>query len=95
MEVVIVFLPLLGAFIAGFFGRVIGDRGAQIVTCGFMLVAAVLSVITFFDVALGGNDRVTELFTWFDSGSFEVSWALRMDTSERGHAGGGERGARR
>ncbi len=80
MEVVIVLLPLLGAFIAGFFGRVIGDRGAQFVTCGFMVVAAILSIITFFDVAVGGGDRVTELFTWFDSGSFEVSWALRMDT---------------
>ena len=30
MEVVAVFLPLIGAIIAGFFGRVIGDRGAQI-----------------------------------------------------------------
>src|SRR3546814_2322235 len=24
--------------------------------------------------------RVTELFTWIDSGSFEVSWALKVDT---------------
>ena len=28
-----VFLPLLGATIAGFFGRFIGNRGAHIVTC--------------------------------------------------------------
>ena len=27
-----IFLPLLGAIVAGFFGRWIGDRGAQIVT---------------------------------------------------------------
>jgi NADH-quinone oxidoreductase subunit L len=34
MEVAAIFLPLLAAFIAGLFGRLIGDRGSQIVTCG-------------------------------------------------------------
>ena len=33
MEAAVVFLPLLGAAIAGLFGRVIGDRLAQLVTC--------------------------------------------------------------
>jgi len=80
MEVVAVFLPLIGAIIAGFFGRVIGDRGAQVITCVLMVVAAILSVFVFFDVAIGGNARTTELFTWFDSGSFEASWAIRADT---------------
>ena len=32
LETAIVLLPLIGAAIAGLFGRVIGDRGAQIVT---------------------------------------------------------------
>ena len=41
----IVFLPLLGALIAGFFGRLLGDRGAQVVTCGFMLVSMVLAAL--------------------------------------------------
>ncbi len=80
MDVLIVFLPLVGAILAGFLGKLLGDRGAQVVTCGPLLIAAVLSVIVFFDVALGGNARVTELFTWIDSGSFELSWALRVDT---------------
>jgi len=80
MEVVAVFLPLVGAILAGFFGRQLGDRGAQYVTCGLLLVSALLSIIVVFDVAVGGNARTTELFTWFDSGSFELSWAVRMDT---------------
>ena len=80
MEVVAVFLPLIGAIVAGFFGRAIGDRGAQVITCGLMVVSAVLCVFVFFDVAVGGNARTTELFTWFDSGSFEASWAIRADT---------------
>ncbi len=80
IDFAIVFLPLLGALIAGLFGRRLGDLGSQIVTCGPLLLAAVLSAIVFVDVAIYGNVRVSELFTWFDSGSFEASWALRVDS---------------
>ncbi len=79
IDVAIVFLPLIGALIAGLLGRQIGDRGAQVVTCGPMLVSAVLAVVVFVDVNYYGNARTTELFTWFDSGAFEASWALRVD----------------
>ena len=80
MEVATIFLPLLAAFIAGFFGRLIGDRGSQFVTAGAVLVSALLSIWLFVDVALHGNARTIELFTWIDSGTFEVSWALKFDT---------------
>ena len=33
MYAAIVFLPLLGAVVAGLFGRIIGDRIAQLVVC--------------------------------------------------------------
>jgi len=80
MEVAVVFLPLVAAFIAGFFGRWIGDRGAQFVTCSTVGVAAVLSVILFFNVGYQGGGRTVDLFNWIDSGAFEVSWSLRVDT---------------
>jgi NADH-quinone oxidoreductase subunit L len=80
MEIAVIFLPLLAAFIAGFFGRLIGDRGSQFVTAGAVLLSALLSIWLFVDVALHGNTRTIELFTWIDSGTFEVSWALKFDT---------------
>ena len=80
MDAVIVFLPLIGAIIAGFGGRWIGDRGAQLATCGPMVLAMLLSIWVFVDVAIFGNERVTEIFTWIDSGTFELSWAVRLDT---------------
>ena len=80
MEVAVVFLPLIGALVAGFLGRVIGDRGAQLSSCGFMVLSAILAVILFIDTVSSGETRVTELFTWFDSGTFEASWAIRVDT---------------
>jgi len=78
MYALIVFLPLLGAIIAGFFGRVIGDRGAQVVTCGGLLISAALSTVALFTVPYGEPFTV-ELATWIVSGSFAVDWALRID----------------
>ena len=75
-----VFLPLLGAFVAGFFGPWIGDRGAQIVTCGALLISAVLGAFLFDAVGLHGQGFERELFTWIDAGKLQVSWALHFDT---------------
>jgi NADH-quinone oxidoreductase subunit L len=79
LAVAVVFLPLIGAFVAGLFGRQIGDRGAQLLTCILMGASALLSLFVFHDVVIAGNVHVTELFTWIDSGSFELSWALKVD----------------
>ena len=56
-----------------------GDRAAQFVTAGAVLISAVLSWFLFFDVAVGGNVRTVELMTWIRSGGLDVSWALRVD----------------
>ena len=52
MDVVMIFLPLVAAAIAGLFWRHIGDRGAQLITCAALLVSMVLAWIVFFDVGL-------------------------------------------
>jgi len=80
MYAAVVFLPLLGALIAGFGGRIIGDRGAQLVTSAGVIAAAVMAVAIFIDVALGGHPRTVEVLRWIDIGSFEVSWALKFDS---------------
>jgi NADH-quinone oxidoreductase subunit L len=72
-------LPLFAAIVAGFGGKLIGDRGAQLVTCGAMLAAALIGVIAFGDVALGHHTYLIELFRWIRSGSFDVAWSVRLD----------------
>ena len=47
MYAAIVFLPLLGAVVAGLFGRIIGDRIAHLVTCGLMAASMLLGAICF------------------------------------------------
>jgi NADH-quinone oxidoreductase subunit L len=80
LDILAVFLPLLGAFVAGLFGRAIGDRWSQIVTCVCVLVAAAVSIVIFRDVALGHHVTDRFLLTWIDSGSFSANWALHIDT---------------
>ena len=75
----IVFLPLIAFLLAGLFGRWIGDRGAQVVTCVAVSVAALLAWIGFFSVIWGDGPTKVMLFTWITSGDFDVAWSLRID----------------
>jgi len=75
-----IFLPLIGGVIAGVFGTRMGDRASQLVTTVPMLIAATLSCYLLWDVGLQGNERTIQLFTWIDSGTLELNWALRFDT---------------
>ena len=76
----IVFLPLIGALIAGLFGRRIGDTGAQLVTCGAMVISALLSVVALYQVGFLHQPETVQVLRWIDSGAFEVDWVLRIDT---------------
>ncbi len=80
MYQLIVFLPLLGAAIAGLFGRYVGTKGAQLVTSSLLVVSAILSVVAFAQVGFMHHDAKVQIMTWISSGGFEVDWALRIDT---------------
>lgn len=84
MELLAVFLPLIAFLIAGIFGKNIGDKGAQFVTCAALIVAAFSSIVLFFDVILNrefaDQSYTTVLMDWISSGDFKVQWALRIDT---------------
>ena len=75
-----VFFPLLGAIIAGFFGRWIGDKASQMATVICMALAAICGLTVFCQVALGHAPQGVDIMTFVDVGGFEVSWALRYDT---------------
>ncbi len=76
----IVFLPLLGALIAGFFGRLIGDRPSEIVTTSLLMVSAVLSWVVFVRVGFGHETAHIAIAPWITSGELDTSWSLRVDT---------------
>ncbi len=89
LDILVVFLPLLGSVLAGIIVFVPAadkakqhslDLAAQWVSCGGLVLSMICAIVVFSDVALGGNAHTTELFTWIDSGALEVSWALKVDT---------------
>lgn len=92
MDVLAVFLPLIGSVIAGMIVFISDKDGedrerearldlyAQVITSAALVGSMILAYVIFKDVALDGNARTTQLFTWIVSGNFDVSWALKVDT---------------
>jgi NADH-quinone oxidoreductase subunit L len=58
-----------------------GSQPAELITSGFLVVAAILSWVAFFTFWIGGAtpERIPVL-NWFTSGTLVVDWALRIDT---------------
>ena len=73
----ILFAPLLGALIAGFGWRLIGERGAQVLTTGILFAAAALSWIVF--LTFDGQLQQIPVMDWIASGDFTSQWGIRLD----------------
>ena len=77
----IVFLPLAAAIVAGLFGGAIGKTPAKILTTGALFVSCALSWPIFLGF-LGGTAeaQVVTVLQWITSGDLAFDWALRVDT---------------
>ncbi|HEX5238608.1 MAG TPA: NADH-quinone oxidoreductase subunit L [Sphingomicrobium sp.] len=76
----IVFLPLLAAIVAGLFGRWIGKTASKVITTGALFVGAILSWPIFFHYIAGSAEpAVVPVMHWIQSGTLNVDWALRVD----------------
>ena len=80
MEQLILFLPLAGAIISGFFGKRIGDRASEILTSLFTTIAAFFSIVIFYKVISEGYENNIILFKWIYSGSLDVNWSIKIDS---------------
>lgn len=77
MEKIILFAPLVGAIIAGFGWRQIGEKGAMYVTTGLLFLACLLSWIVF--LGLGQDTQYIPILRWIESGALSTDWSIRMD----------------
>ncbi len=78
---VLVLAPLLGALIAGLFGRRIGDVASQGVTTGLLFLACALAWVSFAGVIWGDWGHFTvELAPFVNVGKFQSDWAIRVDS---------------
>ncbi|UKA47936.1 NADH dehydrogenase subunit 5 (mitochondrion) [Coccidioides posadasii str. Silveira] len=80
MYLVIILLPLLGSIVSGFFGRKVGVKGAQIITCSLIIITTLLSILAFFEVGYNNVPIEINLIRWIDSESLYVLWGFYFDS---------------
>ncbi len=80
MAYLLIFLPLVASFVAGFFGRTIGDKKSQLITCSAVTISAFISIYYFFDVALGKQIYNYKIFNWISSDKLILNWSIYIDT---------------
>jgi len=79
MELSIIFLPLIAAITAGFFGRFIGDRNSEILTSLLVSISAILSIYVFYEVIANNYQENIVIAKWISSGSLDVNWSMNID----------------
>ena len=77
MVSIILFAPLIGAIIAGFGHRIIGDKGAQYLTTALLFLSAALSWVVFLDLPEGTQH--IQIMRWVESGTLSADWSIRLD----------------
>jgi NADH-quinone oxidoreductase subunit L len=77
---IILFGPLVGAAVAGLFGRRIGDTASMAVTTGFLFLSAILSWTVFAKWTWGGLEPFTVTYAPFiQVANFVSHWSFRLD----------------
>ena len=75
----IIFAPLLGSIIAGFFHEKIGEKAILNLTTLLIFLSSFFSWIIF---VLSDYNKVEEiiLIKWIESGSLVINWEIRIDS---------------
>ena len=77
MTQLILFMPLVGALIAGFGWRITGIRGAQWITTSLLFLSCFFSWIVF--LTHGPETQHYHILTFIQSGFLDTSWGIRLD----------------
>ena len=78
MEYAILFLPLFGSLV-GYFGKSLTNYFAEISTCIFVSISAILSMIVFWNGIQDGVHGNYIIFEWISSGGFTANWSINID----------------
>ena len=78
-EYLIIFLPLLGSIISGFFGKYLGSRNSEILTSLFISISAIFSFLIFYKVLNQNYTNNLNILTWIKIGRLNVNWSITID----------------
>ena len=80
MYLLIVFLPIIGSFVSGFFGRFVGRKGAVLISTGCTMTSSFFSVLCFYEVGLCSCPCYLHLASWMSCEMFDASWGFLFDS---------------
>ena len=80
MYLIIILLPLLGSIISGFFGRKVGIKGAQLITCSSVILTTILTILIFIEVGYNNIPVTVNLIRWIDTETINVFWGFYFDS---------------
>ncbi len=78
MEYAIIFLPLIGS-IFGYLGRSITKFFSEIFTTLLVTIAAILSIIVFWNGIKNTKYGNYQIIEWISSGDFVANWSINID----------------
>nr|YP_009476593.1 NADH dehydrogenase subunit 5 [Chroomonas placoidea]AVM81086.1 NADH dehydrogenase subunit 5 [Chroomonas placoidea] len=80
MYLTIIFLPLIGCFFSGFFGRLLSPKGSAFMTVLFVFLSFCFSLVGVFEIGLSHCPTYIKFYPWFDSGMFDATWGFLFDS---------------
>jgi len=80
MYLLVLAIPALSAFVTGFFGKLLGKNGVQIINISCMFITFLVSSFIFYEVALLQYTCFVDLGLWFNLGSARVNFEFLFDT---------------
>ena len=79
MYLLVIYLPLISAFVAGFCGRWLGKKGASWFTTILLGITFLLSCFIFYEVCLYRVPCYINIFPWIQIDNLIVNWGFLFD----------------
>ncbi len=79
MEYALLFLPLVGSILTGFFSKYTGEKISLIISCVLVIISAILSIYIFYQVISFNYENNLIIFNWINSGTLNVNWSIKVD----------------
>ena len=80
MYLSIILMPLIGSISSGFFGRKVGVKGSQFITCSMILLAVTFAVLSFLEIGLNSTPVSIYLLKWIDLENLNIFISFNFDS---------------
>jgi hypothetical protein len=70
----------MSAFFSGIFGRFLGVKGSQFITCINIIFSFILGLLAFYEVGLNNSFININIGNWLNLIGLDISWAFLIDS---------------